>query len=166
MIAAVAENRAIGINNKLPWHLPGDLQYFKSVTMGKPLVMGRKTFESLGKPLPGRPHIIITRDKNYNIDDFQNCYVVHDLEEVLLVAENLALANACDEIVVIGGAEIYDLLLPKAECLYLTEVHAKVEGDTYFPDYEKTQWREVGRELFKASGSNPYDYSFVVFTRI
>lgn len=166
MIAAVAENRVIGINNKLPWHLPGDLQYFKSVTMGKPLVMGRKTFESLGKPLPGRPHIIITRDKNYNIDDFQNCYVVHDLEEVLLAAENLALANACDEIVVIGGAEVYDLMLPKAECLYLTEVHAKVEGDTYFPDHEKAQWREVGRELFQASGSNPYDYSFVVFTRI
>lgn len=166
MIAAIAENAVIGVDNKLPWHLPGDLQYFKSVTMGKPLLMGRKTFESLGKPLPGRPHIIITRDKHYNVDSFQNCYVVHDVGEVLRLAENLALVNTSDEVVVIGGAEIYKVMLPKAERLYVTEVHANVDGDTYFPDYDKTQWREVGRELFKASGSNPYDYSFVVFARI
>lgn len=166
MIAAVAENGVIGIDNKLPWHLPGDLQYFKSVTMGKPLLMGRKTFESLGKPLPGRPHIIITRDRHYNADNFQNCFVVHEVGEALQLAGNLAFANASDEAVVIGGAEIYKIMLPKAERLYLTEVHANVDGDTCFPDYDKTQWGEEGRELFKAAGSNPYDYSFVVLARL
>ena len=128
LIAAVAENGVIGVDNKLPWHLPGDLQYFKSTTMGKPMVMGRKTFESLGKPLPGRPHIIITRDQKYSLDQFQNCYVVHSVEEIIKTSEDLAQESESDEIVVIGGAEIYALMLPMVERLYLTEVHASGRG--------------------------------------
>lgn len=166
LIVAVAENGVIGIDNKLPWHLPGDLKYFKSTTMGKPMLMGRKTFESLGKPLPGRPHIIITRDQNYNLDHFQNCSVVHSVEEILKTSEEIALKNVSEEIVIIGGAEIYELMLPMVDRLYVTEVHASVEGDTCFPDYNKSQWAEIKRETFKSSGPNPYDFSFVVFDRI
>ena len=166
LIAAVAENGVIGVDNKLPWHLPGDLKYFKSTTMGKPMIMGRKTFESLGKPLPGRPHIIITRDQNYNLDHFQNCYVVHSIEEIIKTSEELAQESTFDELVVIGGAEIYALMLPMVERLYLTEVHACVEGDTNFPDYDKSQWSEIKRDTFKSSGTNPYDFSFVIFDRI
>ena len=165
MIAALAENGVIGINNQLPWHLPGDLKYFKSVTMGKPLVMGRKTFESLGKPLPGRPHIILTRDKNFHTDYSQQCHVANSLEEVVAIAEDLLQANTGEEFVVIGGAEIYKLMLPMADRLYLTEVHAKVEGDTFFPVFDRSEWNECGRESFKSSETNPFDYSFVILER-
>ena len=166
LIAAVAENGVIGIDNTLPWHLPGDLQYFKSTTMGKPMLMGRKTFESLGKPLPGRPHIVITRDKKYKLDHFQNCYVAHSVDEAMKVSQALAQENASEELIVIGGAEIYELMLPMVDRLYLTEVHASVEGDTCFPEYNKLQWSEIKRESFESSGTNPYDFSFVTFERI
>lgn len=165
MIVALAENGVIGINNQLPWHLPGDLKYFKSVTMGKPLVMGRKTFESLGKPLPGRPHIILTRDKSFHTDHSQQCHVVNNLEEVGAVAEGLLQEISGKELVVIGGAEIYKLMLPMARRLYLTEVHARVEGDTLFPDFDRSEWTELSRESFESSETNPFDYSFVVLER-
>ncbi len=162
MIAAQSLNRVIGINNKLPWYLPGDLKYFKQVTLGKPIVMGRKTFESIGKPLPGRTNIVITRDTAW---DHPGVRVVHGLEEGIELAESLALIDGVDEAVVIGGAEIYSLCLSRTDRLYLTQVHAEVNGDAFFPALTASEWDEVGREDFKADGPNPYDYSFIVMDR-
>ena len=161
-IVAAAENGVIGRNNALPWHLPGDLQYFKRVTMGKPIIMGRKTFESIGKPLPGRSNIVITRDAQFQADGVR---AVNSLAAALRVAEDIALIDGVDEVVVIGGAEIYRESLSQASRLYLTQVHARVEGDAYMPEVEWSDWRETAREHFPAQGANPYDYSFVVFER-
>lgn len=161
-IVAAAENGVIGRNNALPWHLPGDLQYFKRVTMGKPIIMGRKTFESIGKPLPGRSNIVITRNAQFQADGVR---VVDSMAAALRVAEDIALIDGVDEVVVIGGAEIYRESLSQASRLYLTQVHASVEGDAYMPEVEWSHWRETTREHFPAQGANPYDYSFVVFER-
>ena len=162
LIAAMAQNRTIGRNNKLPWYLPEDLKYFKRVTMGKPLIMGRKTFESLGKPLPGRPHIIITRDKDYT---YPGCHIVHDLQSAIMRAEDLLLIDGGGEVVVIGGAQIYGLMLPKIDRMYLTEVHEEVPGDAFFPEYNNDEWQEIAREDFSAEPPNEYDYSFVAYDR-
>ena len=161
-IVAAAENGVIGRNNALPWHLPGDLQYFKRVTMGKPIIMGRKTFESIGKPLPGRSNIVISRNAQFQADGVR---AVNSLAAALRVAEDIALIDGVDEVVVIGGAEIYRESLPQTSRLYLTQVHASVEGDAYMPEVQWSDWRETAREHFSAQGANPYDYSFVVFER-
>lgn len=162
VIVAAARNGVIGRNNALPWHLPEDLRYFKRVTMGKPIVMGRKTWESIGRPLPGRTNIVITRRPDYAAEGAR---VVGSLEEALSLAEDIALIDGTDELLVIGGAEIYRAALPLASRLYLTEVHADVPGDAYLPEVDWAQWREVSRESFAASETNPYDYSFVVYER-
>lgn len=162
LIWAMSRNRAIGRNNALPWHLPEDLKYFKRVTMGKPIIMGRKTWESIGRPLPGRTNIVITRDKDFVADGVK---VVHSLAEAMSLAQSIGLIDGADEVVVIGGAEIYALTLPEADRLYMTQVHAEVEGDAYFPVFDLTQWEELGRDDFSASGPNPFDYSFVVLER-
>ena len=163
VIVAAAENGVIGRNNALPWHLSEDLRYFKRVTMGKPIVMGRKTFESIGRPLPGRTNIVITRNTSFHAEGIQ---VVGSLAEALALAEDIALIDGARELVVIGGAEIYREAIPGADRLYLTEVHAQVEGDAYLPEIDWRQWREVSRERHGASGPNPYDYSFVVYHRV
>ena len=160
LIVALAQNGVIGRNNKLPWYLPEDLKYFKRVSMGKPLIMGRKTFESLGKPLPGRPHIIITRDESYR---YEGCHVAHSLKAALTRAENLLLIDGGDEALVIGGAEIYALTLPDIDRMYMTEVHGEVDGDAFFPSYDKQAWKEVLREDFSAEKPDSYAYSFVVY---
>ena len=162
MMAAKASNNVIGRDNKLPWYLPNDLKYFKQVTFGKPVIMGRKTWDSLGKPLPGRTNIVITRQPDFQAEGAK---VVATLDEAVTMAENVAFIEGQDEAVVMGGAEIYALALPKADRLYLTEVHAEVEGDTWFPEYDTSEWKEIGREDFPAEGPNPYDYSFVVYER-
>lgn len=162
LIAALAENRVIGRDNKLPWYLPNDLKYFKAVTYGKPVLMGRKTWESLGRPLPGRTNIVITRQRDYAA---VGAKVVASLDEALRLAEQVALIDGVDECVVIGGAEIYAQALPRCDRLYLTEVHACVAGDAYFPEFVRAEWREEKRERFSAEGPNPYDYSFVVYGR-
>tara|TARA_B100000676_G_scaffold310291_1_gene376343 strand:+ start:2061 stop:2570 length:510 start_codon:yes stop_codon:yes gene_type:complete len=162
LMVAKASNRVIGRNNKLPWYLPNDLKYFKQVTFGKPVIMGRKTWDSLGKPLPGRTNIVITRQPDFQAEGAK---VVATLDEAVTMAENVAFIEGQDEAVVMGGAEIYALALPKADRLYLTEVHAEVEGDTWFPEYDTSEWKEIGREDFPAEGPNPYDYSFVVYER-
>ena len=162
MIWGMSRNRTIGRNNALPWHLSEDLKYFKRVTMGKPIIMGRKTWESIGRPLPGRSNIVITTDPNYSAEGVK---VVRTLEDAISLAENIALIDGADEAVVIGGAQIYALAFPLAQRLYMTQVHAEVEGDTFFPQFDLTQWDELGREDFSASGPNPYDYSFVVLER-
>lgn len=164
MIAAQSENRVIGTNNKLPWYLPEDLKYFKRVTLGKPIIMGRKTFESIGRPLPGRTNIVITRNPDWHHSGA--CVrAVHSLQAAVELAESLALINGFEESVIIGGAEIYALALPRADRIYLTQVHAEVQGDAYFPALDDAQWQEVAREDFTAIEPNPYDYSFIVLNR-
>lgn len=166
MIIAAAQNRVMGRDNQMPWHLPNDLQYFKKVTMGKPMIMGRKTYESLGKPLPGRPHIIITRQAGYVPPNAnEQVQVVSTLEEAITAAKALIKNTEHDEAMVIGGAEICNLAFPFTERLYLTEVHAQVEGDVFFPEFDKTQWQEISRENHQACEKNPYDYSSVVYQR-
>jgi dihydrofolate reductase len=162
LIVARAANGCIGRDNKLPWYLPEDLKYFKRVTFGKPVIMGRKTWESLKGPLPGRANIVISRQPGYQADGAR---VVSSLEEARTLAESIALIDGVDETVVIGGAQIYAEALAQADILYITEVHAEVEGDTFFPDYDRSAWREAGREDFRAEGPNPYDYSFVIYQR-
>ena len=162
MIAAVAENNAIGINNKMPWYLPGDLRYFKAVTMGKPIVMGRKTFESLGKPLPGRTNIVITRDKGYSRDGIK---VVHSLSDALSLADDIAMIDGISEIMVIGGAEIYKQAMPKAERLYLTRVYQSFEGDAFFPEFDKGLWQEIAREDHCTEDEKALTYSYLVLER-
>lgn len=162
VIVAAAENGTIGRNNALPWHLPEDLRYFKRVTMGKPIVMGRKTYESIGRPLPGRTNIVITRSPDWNAEGVK---VVHSLDAALSLAEDIALIDGASELMVIGGAEIYATALPAADRLYLTQVEAEVPGDAFLPAVDWSGWREVSRERHAASESNPFDYSFVVYER-
>ncbi len=163
MIVAQAQNRVIGRDNKLPWYLPGDLKYFKQATMGKPIIMGRKTFDSIGKPLPGRLNIVVTRDLDYQQEGAK---VVHSLDEAIDLAESQAMIDGSDEAMIIGGEQIYSQALPLAKRLYVTQVHAEVEGDAYFPEFKQSGWEEIGREDFSAEGPNPYDYSFVVYQRV
>jgi dihydrofolate reductase len=162
LIWAMARNRVIGRNDALPWYLPEDLKYFKQVTMGKPIIMGRKTWESIGRPLPGRTNIVITRDPEF---DAEGVKVVNSLEAAITLAEHITVIDGGDEAVVMGGAQIYEMALPMADRLYMTQVHADVDGDTCFPEFELASWHELAREDFSASEANPYDYSFVVLER-
>ena len=162
MIVAVAENGVIGNNNQLPWYLPEDLKYFKRVTMGKPIVMGRKTFESIGKPLPGRTNIVVTRNTEYAAEGVK---IVSSINEAIKLADDIALLDGSNELMVIGGAQLYADILESVERIYLTEVHAEVKGDAFFPNIERSKWEEVAREKYLAEGPNSYDYSFVVLDR-
>jgi dihydrofolate reductase len=157
LIAACARNRIIGRDNKMPWHLPADLKRFKAVTMSHPVIMGRKTFESilasLGKPLPGRSNIIVTRNAQFRAD---GCITVHSLEAAL------AACGAAAEAFVIGGGEIYRQALPLARRIYLTEIDAEFEGDARFPEFDKTVWRESARETH-ATGDAGLAYAFVTY---
>jgi dihydrofolate reductase len=152
LIAAVARNGVIGRNNALPWRLPEDLKRFKALTTGHPIVMGRKTWESLGRPLPNRHNIIITRNKDYVAD---GATVVKSIEEAR------SSATGADEIFVIGGAEIYRIALPLADRLLLTELDADFTGDTYFPKFDRTRWRMTARENHRAEAK--FDYAFVTY---
>ena len=156
IIAAMDRNGVIGANGNLPWHISADLKYFKKITMGKPIVMGRKTHESIGRPLPGRENIILTRDRDYKTE---GCIVLNSLEEILKHC------NDVDEIMITGGAEIYQLALDRVSKIYLTEVHTEIEGDTFFPDFDRDRWEEISREDYKADEQNDFDYSFVVLKR-
>ncbi|MBE8167902.1 MAG: type 3 dihydrofolate reductase [Shewanella sp.] len=131
MIAAMTINRVIGKDNKMPWHLPEDLKHFKAMTMSKPIVMGRKTFESIGRPLPGRQNIVISRQPDYAPDGVS---VVSSFEAAK------ELVSTCDELVIIGGGQLYEALLPQADKLYLTEINIDVEGDTFFPNWDDGSW--------------------------
>lgn len=157
IIAALANNNVIGNNNKLPWHLPADLKHFKEITLGKPIIMGRKTYESIGKALPGRRNIVITRDVNWQCAD---CEIYHSLREVLSAVKE------CDEVMVIGGAEIYQEVLPLADKMYLTFIHYDFIGDTYFPNWNPDEWQEIEHADYPADEKNPYPYSFVVLQRL
>lgn len=156
LIAAMDENRVIGRDNQLPWRLPADLQNFKRLTMGKPMVMGRKTWESLPGLLPGRTHIVISANPAYRAE---GCLLVRSIEQAL------AAAGDVNEIMVVGGANLYRQLLPRADRLYLTLVHTRVTGDAWFPDYQVEAWRELAREDHPADARNPFAYSFLTLER-
>ncbi len=158
LIVACARNRAIGLNNKMPWHLPEDLKYFKRVTLGKPVVMGRNTFESIGRPLPGRPNIVISRNAGYSAPGIT---LVHSIEEALAKAQTLLPADQ-HEVMVMGGAQIYAQALPLADRLYLTEVDAEPEADAFFPEFKRSEWQEISRETHNPDANNPWRYSFVL----
>ena len=162
MIVAMAQNRVIGRNNSLPWYLPNDLKYFKQVTMGKPILMGRKTFESIGKPLPGRTNIVMTRNQNWSAEGVK---VVRSLDAAVELAQAIAEIDGQEELMIIGGDQIYQSALASVDRIYLTEVHAEVDGDAYFPVFDRDEWDIVGCKNFAAEGANLYDYSFVVLDR-
>ncbi|HEU4964630.1 MAG TPA: dihydrofolate reductase [Bacilli bacterium] len=157
LIVAMDENRLIGQDNRLPWHLPNDLQYFKKVTMGKPVIMGRKTFESIGRPLPGRRNIILTRQQGYRVE---GCEVIHSLEELK------AYQHTSDEVFCIGGAEIFHEILPYADRLYITRIYASFEGDAYFPEIDESQWKVVSSEEGATDEKNREAHTFFVYERI
>jgi len=156
IIAAMDRNRLIGNKNQLPWHLPADLAHFKKVTMGKPIIMGRKTFESIGRALPGRTSIVLTRASDFR---GENVLVAHSLHQAL----EYAAGN--DEVMIIGGSSIYELALPEADRLYLTYVEETYQGDAWFPEFEPGKWRVIASEAHAADEKNPSNYRFVTYER-
>lgn len=159
IIVAKGKNNVIGKDNDLPWHLPGDLRHFKKTTTGHHLIMGRKTYESLGRPLPNRISIVLTRNKEYTVPEGH--YVVHDLSAALEICN----AKRLEQVYVLGGAEIFKIALPYTDELVITEVDASPEGDTFFPAIEDAEWLMVSREGFPADEKNEYNYSFVTYQR-
>lgn len=156
LIVAMATNQTIGLDKKMPWHLSADLKKFKQITLGHSIIMGRKTFESIGRPLPERKNIIVSREKSYQQT---GCFVFNDIDDAL---------KSCrqeEEVFVIGGATLYEAMLGRANKLYITEVKKEFKGDTYFPMIDKEQWREIEREDVNNDDSVNFDYSFVVYER-
>ncbi|MCF5883491.1 type 3 dihydrofolate reductase [Aeromonas veronii] len=158
MIAAMAHDRVIGKDNQMPWHLPADLAHFKRVTLGKPVLMGRKTFESIGRPLPGRRNLVISRNPGYQAEGIE---VVGSVEAAL----ELLAGSSVEELMVIGGGHLYAEMLPSADCLYLTRIDLAVEGDTRFPAFDDGQWQRVDCESHPADEKNPHPYSFEIWQR-
>ena len=156
LIVAVADNGVIGRDNTLPWHLPDDLKRFKRLTLGKPIVMGRKTFDSIGKPLPGRQNIVVTRDANYRREGVT---VVNDVDAALRAA------GTAPEIMVIGGAELFRTLLPRAGRLHLTRVHGNIEGDVVWPALDDREWQVVERESHTADERHAWPMTFEVWEK-
>jgi dihydrofolate reductase len=159
LIVAMASGGVIGRDNRLPWHLPADLRRFKRLTMGHPLVVGRKTFESIGRPLPGRTMVVVTRDPGYAPPGVR---VAHSVDEALAVA---AAAEGGDEVFVAGGAEIYRQTLPRADRLHLTRIEAEIPGDTRFPEFDESQWRLTQEERHEPDDEVPFAYTFQIFDR-
>jgi len=156
IIAALGKNNVIGKDNKIPWHLPADFLYFKKMTLGKPIIMGEKTFESIGKALPDRKNIILSQDKNYNAP---GCVMADSIEAAL------AAAGEAPEVMICGGASVYQQFLPKAKKLYLTYIDHEFQGDTFFPEFDIKEWKEISRENHAKDAKNPHGYSFVVLER-
>lgn len=157
IIVAFDRNRLIGKNNLLPWHLPADLKHFRTLTMGHHMIMGRRTFESIGKPLPGRVSVVITRQKGLEIP---GCIVVNNFDEAI---------KSCgtqEEVFIIGGAEIFKCTMPVASKLYVTQIDHAFEGDTWFPEISSSEWRQISAEFHPADEKNPWPYSFITYTRI
>jgi dihydrofolate reductase len=161
LIAALTKNRVIGKNNDLPWHLPDDMKYFMQTTKGHCVIMGRRNYESIPvkfRPLPNRTNIVLTRQKTFVA---ANCQVVHSLSEALAFAQQ----QNEQEVFIIGGAEVYAMALPQAERLYLTEIDTELEGDTFFPSFDKTQFTEVFRKHHPADDRHPFAFDFVVYAK-
>lgn len=159
MIAAMANNRVIGKNNQMPWHLPADLKHFKATTLGYPVIMGRLTYESIGKALPGRKNIVISSNDAYMLND---AIVVNSCESALKIAK-----TESDQVMIIGGGKIYEAFLDQADSLYLTFIDLEIDGDTQFPDYQASgEWHEQSSEAHTKDDKNAHDYRFVHLTRI
>lgn len=156
IISAMAANRVIGIRNTLPWQLSEDLKYFKALTMGHHIVMGRKTYDSIGKPLPGRDTVIVTRNVDYAVP---GCLAVNSLDAALTVS------HGDTEVFFVGGAELYRQALPIAHRIYLTEIQREFEGDAFFPAFDKNQWAETARDKHRTDGAEGFEYHFVVYDR-
>ncbi|MDX1443100.1 MAG: dihydrofolate reductase [Gammaproteobacteria bacterium] len=159
MIVAMGDNRGIGKDGGMPWHLPADLKHFRELTMGKPIIMGRRTYESIGKPLEGRENIIVTRDPNFSVD---GATVVNSFKDGLDAA--LKAADGVDEVMVIGGATLYTAFLPHAKKLYITEIKQSFDADTHFPPLN-FGWEETSRVSHEADDKNPYGYDFVELSK-
>jgi dihydrofolate reductase len=162
LVAAVADNGVIGRDGSLPWWLPGDLKHFKKITMGKPIVMGRRTFDSIGRALPGRSNIVLSANASFRADGVR---VAPNLDRALAIADAEAKRLGVDEIAVIGGRALYDETLPRAARIYLTEVHAKPDGNVHFPSFDRSQWNETKREGPWQREHDAHPYSFVVLDR-
>ena len=162
MIAAIDENRLIGNGPNIPWRMSADLRYFREMTIGKPIVMGRKTFETLPRPLTKRKNIILTRNRNYIAPKV--CIVTHSVEDVIKTTETLD-ENGSTELMICGGEPIYAAFLHYASRLYLTQIHAVFEGDVYFPEFDWNEWEEVSRTDHEADENNPHPYSFLIIEK-
>ncbi|MFQ5765578.1 MAG: dihydrofolate reductase [Rhodospirillales bacterium] len=162
LIVAMADNRVIGLDGGMPWHVPGDLRYFRETTMGHPVIMGRKTYQSIGAALPGRANIVVTRNTGFEAPDAD---VVNDLGKALTKARAMAEIAGLDEVFVIGGAEVYVQALPEAQRIYLTEVHGEPPGDAFFPEIAADEWRETAREDRAPEDADGPAYGFVVLER-
>jgi dihydrofolate reductase len=156
LVVAMAHNRVIGIDNALPWRLPAELAHFKRVTMGHPIIMGRKTYESIGKPLPGRMNIVVSRNRGFVAP---GCTVVDSLEKAY------AASGSTDEVSIIGGTSLFEAALPTADCIYLTEIEADVEGDTWFPDFDRSLWREEEMERHPVDARHAYPFRILKLER-
>lgn len=152
LIAALARNRVIGRDNQMPWHLPADLKHFKAKTLGKPVIMGRKTWDSLGRPLPGRLNLVVSRQEHLSLDGAE---VFGDLDSALARADAWAKEQGVDELMLIGGAQLYEQALPLAERLYLTRIELAPEGDAFFPEFAEGEWQRVAEEAHPADGDRP-----------
>lgn len=158
-LVAMDKNHVIGYKNDLPWSLPLDLQYFKEVTMGHTMIMGRKTFDSIGRVLPGRKSVVLTRQKN--IDLPEEVDIIHDVNDIIKMHEK----NPEEELFVIGGGELFKLIFPKADRLYITLIDHEFKGDTYFPTFDESEWELVKNEKGIKNEENPYDYYFMLYER-
>ena len=150
-------NRVIGLDNQMPWHLPQDLKHFRAITMGHPILMGRRTYESIGHPLPGRKNIVLSRNPDYAP---QGCETARSLDEAK------ALARPAETLFVIGGSELYRLCLPLASIFYLTQIHKSFKGDTFFPEWERADWKEVAREDQQGNQPDDFNFSFLTLERM
>lgn len=161
LIVAMDENGLIGANGGMPWHLPNDLRHFKRTTMGKPLFMGRRTHESIGRALPGRENLVLSRDETYQA---KGCHTVTSFQAAQDLVRRQS-GKSAQEMVVIGGAQVYTLALPEAHHMYLTRVHGAFTGDTWFPDFDAGQWQQVSCERHPADDKNPHAHSFIELRR-
>lgn len=158
IIVALDQNNGIGYQNRMPWHLPAELKRFKALTMGHHLIMGRKTFESIGRPLPGRTTIIVTRNQRYQAE---GCLVSHSVSEALRLAET----RGESEVFICGGETIYRKSIPGANRLYITRIHAKFQTDTFFPDFDVSLWQEIDTDFSPVDEKNPYPFTFSIYER-
>jgi dihydrofolate reductase len=163
LVVAVSANGVIGVRNALPWRLPSELRRFKKLTMKRPLIMGRRTHESIGRALPGRDNIVITEG---GVIDNPDVHTVNSVEEAIALAERLAKSRRASEIMVIGGAQIFEQTRPLADRVYLTRVHLEVEGDTFWKDLDPARWKEVKSRRYKAEEGDEADYTMLVYDRI
>ena len=163
LVVAMGENRAIGRGGDLPWHIRSDMKFFRKVTMGNPVIMGRRTFKSLPRVLDGRLNIVLTRDEGFVAP---SAVMAHSLEEGLQAARESAHRTGANEIMVIGGEDVFREVLPRTGRIYLTEVHAAPDADTWFPELDPNEWREIFRERHKAGPRDDHDFSFVILERV